>query len=567
MPTESMARRWSKIHQNRYNGVPLTLLALYFLVSFAESFPLTAYSQWVNYDLKMPPSTQVMFYSAIFIPWSLKPLYGFILDHFPICGYRRKIHAAVCCLGYSVMFLMTATAVYSIELAFMVTIARASFSGFLELLATVSLLDVCGRDPRNTARVQSMATAVRYSASLLALLLGLPLYSCGQHAPSPRLIIGFTSVVPLLALVCSLFLPDDKRARCQALRPEGWPLLVVALCTQSVAVWISVKPLVAAWWVAHAPPPGLSLAARNSTAAPDADALFFGVLTGLGACLALAGVAALLCHCARARTTLRAPACEEVTGLLGPAAFIFIFYALPSSAGLWGSYEYFLLASSSMCYIQFVNGVSCVAAIVASVFYARCSRRWRRGGFFTVMVVSTASRALVTMLKLPLSVGNARCDSPQPPEHVDWWAWDAQAMGCGWTFFYVCVCKFLDTICSTVSLIAIVVLAATRSMNRHSSGTTLAVLFAVLDAGDCVSGFVTAPIVRWLGLTLTYWKPFGYLLVTDASVHLLALLMLPLALLRLPRARTREPEETELLAGAQCEQSLTQISVDTAQNF
>ena len=31
------------------------------------------------------------------------------------------------------------------------------------------------------ARVQSVATAVRYSASLLALLLGLPLYSCGQH--------------------------------------------------------------------------------------------------------------------------------------------------------------------------------------------------------------------------------------------------------------------------------------------------------------------------------------------------------------------------------------------------
>ena len=24
------------------------------------------------------------------------------------------------------------------------------------------------------------------------------------------------------------------------------------------------------------------------------------------------------------------------------------------------------------------------------------------------------------MLKLPLSVGNARCDSPQPPGHVDW---------------------------------------------------------------------------------------------------------------------------------------------------
>ena len=36
------------------------------------------------------------------------------------------------------------------------TIARASFSGFLELLATVSLLDVCGRDPRNTGDCTSL---------------------------------------------------------------------------------------------------------------------------------------------------------------------------------------------------------------------------------------------------------------------------------------------------------------------------------------------------------------------------------------------------------------------------
>ena len=133
----------------------------------------------------------------------------------------------------------------------------------------------------------------------------------------------------------------------------------------------------------------------------------------------------------------------------------------------------------------------------------------------------SASRALVTMLKLPLSVGNARCDSPQPPEHVDWsvvplrrtcfhavdvgravlvlvlgLGWDkrciAKTGGLGTPRRWAAVgpssmsaCastfsgtfppashwpprrRFLDTICSTVSLIAIVVLAATRSMNRH----------------------------------------------------------------------------------------------------
>merc|ERR1712216_140220 len=132
---------------------------------------------------------------------------------------------------------------------------------------------------------------------------------------------------------------------------------------------------------------------------------------------------------------------------MGPAVFIFVFNALPSSSNLWSSYEYFLLASSSMCYIQFVNGVSCVAAVTGSALYARFAHsRLHHGGFFTVMVTSTASRALVTMLKLPLSVANGRCDSLESSDGAPWWAWDAGAMGCGWTFCYVSVCKFLDSV-------------------------------------------------------------------------------------------------------------------------
>ena len=39
-------KRYAEIRRTRYNNLPLALLALYFLVSFAESFPLTAYGQW-----------------------------------------------------------------------------------------------------------------------------------------------------------------------------------------------------------------------------------------------------------------------------------------------------------------------------------------------------------------------------------------------------------------------------------------------------------------------------------------------------------------------------------------
>ena len=66
--------------------LPASLAALYFLNSCVQSLPLTANTGFLNLDLHMPQSTQSVYYAVSFMPWSLKPVFGFVADRFPIAG-------------------------------------------------------------------------------------------------------------------------------------------------------------------------------------------------------------------------------------------------------------------------------------------------------------------------------------------------------------------------------------------------------------------------------------------------------------------------------------------------
>ena len=41
-------------------------------------------------DYNLTPSVMSMSYGFTALPWSLKPIWGFISDSYPLFGYRRK---------------------------------------------------------------------------------------------------------------------------------------------------------------------------------------------------------------------------------------------------------------------------------------------------------------------------------------------------------------------------------------------------------------------------------------------------------------------------------------------
>ena len=162
--------------------------------------------------------------------------------------------------------------------------------------------------------------------------------------PNPRVIIGFTSVVPLLALVgavsatcrlsqpwlAGLFLPAAgrwARRRCTTSRQQllstksvCWRLafdrgstcdsgslfclarskcdVSSARCWQFATVWIAFKPLVSMWWIAGAQHGHATRSAlQNNTITQTEDALFLGVLWVPMLCFGQEGIAWQMLTC------------------------------------------------------------------------------------------------------------------------------------------------------------------------------------------------------------------------------------------------------------------------------
>ncbi|POM58882.1 Folate-Biopterin transporter (FBT) family [Phytophthora palmivora] len=185
--------------------VPLVLLGLYFLHAFFMTFPMTAYGEWLFDVIHMPPATTTLYYSVTFFPWNLKPLYGLLSDSLPLFGYRRKSYIVLCEVCAATSLILTAIYVHSIAGAFVVKLVDAIAEAFAQIMLGIMLVDLTTGDAtsRSSARVQSWANGTKNAASIVALVLGVPVYR--DKNITPQEIIGWTSVLPLAAAGLCVF--------------------------------------------------------------------------------------------------------------------------------------------------------------------------------------------------------------------------------------------------------------------------------------------------------------------------------------------------------------------------
>ncbi|KAG1693693.1 hypothetical protein DVH05_023095 [Phytophthora capsici] len=185
--------------------IPLALLTLYFLHAFCMTFPTTAYGTWLFDVIHMPPATTTLYYSVTFFPWNLKPLYGLLSDSFPLFGYRRKSYIIICEVCAATSLVLTATYVHSIAGAFIVKLVDAVAEAFAQMMLGIFLVNLTTGDAtsRSSARVQSFANGTKNAASIMALVLGIPVYL--DKSITPQEVIGWSSFFPLTAAVVCLF--------------------------------------------------------------------------------------------------------------------------------------------------------------------------------------------------------------------------------------------------------------------------------------------------------------------------------------------------------------------------
>ena len=175
--------------------LPAGLGTLYFLASCIQSLPLTASMGFLNEELQMPQHIQPLYFAVLFMPWSLKPLYGLIADTFPIGGYHFRPWLAIASAGSAACYLIMGAGVRTVGGAFAVGLARATCNAFAELMLGAVLVSYAQREGGGSATtLQAAATGCRFAGSFVSAIAGLLLYPCGtkHRRLSDRTVICLT---------------------------------------------------------------------------------------------------------------------------------------------------------------------------------------------------------------------------------------------------------------------------------------------------------------------------------------------------------------------------------------
>lgn len=330
------------------SGVPVGILALFFLHAFFLTFPTTAYGEWLFQVIRMPPATTSIYYSVSFFPWNLKPLYGLISDNFPIAGYHRKSYIVLCEIGAALSLFCTGTVVTSVAGAFVVKILDSVFEAFAQIMLGIFLVDLASEDATSvtSGKVQSLANGTKNAASIGALLLGIPVYK--NKAIKPSTVICWTSTMPLVAaVVCMLGINESRIASA----PQ--------FATYDDARYGVVFMVVQSFWA--------SLRESWCSFKDDMVRKF-----------------------------------DLVLPILPTMLFFFLCSALPGDGSIWYQYTFSLLEDQPEC-LQYMSLAGMVGRFLSCIMYAKwCSGRNVRQVFFTSTICSVAAGLPRLLLTPPL---------------------------------------------------------------------------------------------------------------------------------------------------------------------
>jgi hypothetical protein len=209
-----MATVWERareLFRTRTNGLHWSILVMYFFSAFLSAFPMTALGVWLQADLNMSPSDQANFYASTFLPFTLKPLYGWISERFPIRSLRRKPYIVIANIVSTSTWFAAAWLVRSPIAAFGVMTLQFTALAFNDLLLGLLLVDCACKNMDHAAPLQAIAETTQSFASLLALFVGLPLYPCssGPSPLEPTHVFLITGVIAAAACAFAYCLPDS----------------------------------------------------------------------------------------------------------------------------------------------------------------------------------------------------------------------------------------------------------------------------------------------------------------------------------------------------------------------
>lgn len=293
-------------------------------------------------------------------------------------------------------------------------------------------------------------------------------------------------------------------------------LCAAVMLVEILLIWVSVKDLVInedAWWN------------------------WLYALLAIVALCCVGLIKAIVDKAANKRREL-----DRILSLIMPALFLFVYNATPSSGGEIYTYTYRLFYSDSPCRFQYLQLTSSATSVVGYLLYGSvCNRRRIR----SVFLVTTLSAALAGLLWIPLSNASLEADCVllgTGPRHGH--------TPCMDKYTYAVLTTVVAGLFGTFATAPSTVLA-TESSPKEQKTIAYAVFLSIIDSGASASGWITAPIVRHLGIDYLTddWGGLSTLIWICTFSQVGVLLLLPLVRNLKDggtKAKTEDDEEAQL---------------------
>ncbi|NJK63036.1 MAG: folate/biopterin family MFS transporter [Synechococcaceae cyanobacterium SM2_3_1] len=206
----------------------VAILAVYF-VQGAIGLARLATSFFFKDQLGLSPAEVAALTGITVLPWTIKPLYGWLSDTLPIAGYRRRSYLVLSGLLGCGAWLAMALWVES-PLQATVAVLLASLSTAIGDVIVDSLVVERARtqDWGATGTLQSLCWGSTALGSLITAYLGGVLL----ESYPPQVLFGLTALLPLASLVAALFIQE---------LPQAGILSGVALPQQLQQIWAAVR--------------------------------------------------------------------------------------------------------------------------------------------------------------------------------------------------------------------------------------------------------------------------------------------------------------------------------------
>jgi len=487
------------------DGLPITVLLAYFLISWGESFPITAYMALLNDDLHLSLSTITTFYAVTYMPFMWKPLFGWISDSFSFNGYRRIPYVLMTSIGWAISLVVLAYFVHTGPAVFIVYFCCGVFNAFLQLVVGTFLVDMARCDPGRSTKLQGHANSGKWAGTLSAQLLALVCYAQNSGSSeakaasiSPREAIALTALAPVLIAVLAFFLPERREFESGA---SGCVLTRTSISKS---------------WN-HA----------ATVAVAQANFILIGCQTLMNFHVWLWSVIALACvsscilgalYCRHSIST----ACRNTGAIQADAVklrhnfhwtrlclFCFTVNALPTSGVAVGQLQYAVFGMGSF---QGLSIIASLTSLVASLLFSGFGRWSLRN----VFIVSTLIAVFVGLTPLAFAVAATECSTVVRTSLFT---------GVGVLGVAASLLGGLASIFTILPLDALVTYSS-GCVGGDKSSTAYAILLSVCSFGATVGGLISAPILEAMGLDGTHWSKLPTWIVVTALLKLLGLPLL-----------------------------------------